>query len=148
MILSVKQTVLQMTNGIDIDLLYFWNSEVSLLDIMKIFVNSKINISCWKFHYFRNVDDSFQAPGSYKAEDNGEHGDDSPVVAPPPPSRLNTSLGLPPQQFECEEVYEDQHQQWNCLHYQWHHGHHLNFIFLFFMEVLDTVFICSSVMLM
>ena len=65
--------------------------------------------------------------GDDEAEHDGEDGDDSAVVAPPPPSCLNTSLEFPPQQFECEDVYEDQHQQWNCLHYQGHQGHHLNF---------------------
>ena len=65
--------------------------------------------------------------GDDEAEHNGEDGDDSAVVAPPPPGRLNTPLELPPQQDVGGEVYEDQHQQWNCLHYQGHQGHQLNF---------------------
>ena len=65
--------------------------------------------------------------GDDEAEHDGEDGDDSAVVAPPPPGRLNTPLELPPQQDVGEEVYEDQHQQWNCLHYKGHQGHQLNF---------------------
>ena len=56
--------------------------------------------------------------GGDKAEQNCKDGDDSAVVAPSPSSCLNTLLEFPPQQFECEEVYEDQHQQRNSLHYQ------------------------------
>ena len=65
--------------------------------------------------------------GDDEAEHDGEDGDDSAVVASPPSSRLNTLLELPPQQDVGDEVYEDQHQQWNCLHYQGHQGHQLNF---------------------
>ncbi len=70
--------------------------------------------------------------GDDEAEHDGEDGDDSAVVAPSPSSCLNTSLELPPQQDVGGEVYEDQHQQWNCLHYQGHQAHQLNF------NIMDT----------
>ena len=70
--------------------------------------------------------------GDNKAEHDGEDGDDSAVEAPSPSSRLNTPLELPPQQDVGGDVYEDQHQQWNCLHYQGHQGHQLNF------NIMDT----------
>ena len=65
--------------------------------------------------------------GDDEAEHDGEDGDDSAVVVSPPSSCLNTPLELPPQQDVGGEVYEDQHQQRNCLHYKGHQGHHLNF---------------------